>query len=111
MLGSVPKRARLLKEEIFGPVAPITTFASDEEAVAGANDTEFGLVAYVYTRDLDRAFTVCEALESGMVGLNTGLVSNPAAPFGGVKHSGFGHEGGAEGIDEYLSTKYVGMAL
>ncbi len=111
VLGSVPDGARLLKEEIFGPVAPITTFASDEEAVAGANDTEFGLVAYVYTSDLDRAFTVCESLESGMVGLNTGLVSNPAAPFGGVKHSGFGREGGAEGIDEYLSTKYVGISL
>ncbi|CAN5603139.1 NAD-dependent succinate-semialdehyde dehydrogenase [soil metagenome] len=111
VLGSVPDDARLLEEEIFGPVAPITTFATDEEAIAGANDTEFGLVSYVYTQDLKRAFTVCEAIEAGMVGLNTGLVSNPAAPFGGIKHSGFGREGGAEGIDEYLETKYVGMPL
>ncbi|WCO65376.1 NAD-dependent succinate-semialdehyde dehydrogenase [Iamia majanohamensis] len=111
VLGAVPDDARLLKEEIFGPVAPITTFTTDEEAIAGANDTEFGLVSYVYTRDLDRAFRVCEAIEAGMVGLNTGLVSNPAAPFGGIKHSGFGREGGAEGIDEYLETKYVGISL
>ncbi len=111
VLGSVPDDARLLDEEIFGPVAPITTFATDEEAIAGANDTEFGLVSYVYTQDLKRALTVCEAIEAGMVGLNTGLVSNPAAPFGGIKHSGFGREGGAEGIDEYLETKYVGMPL
>jgi succinate-semialdehyde dehydrogenase/glutarate-semialdehyde dehydrogenase len=111
VLGDVPGDARLLKEEIFGPVAPITTFTSDEEAIAGANDTEFGLVSYVYTRDLNRAITVCEALQTGMVGLNQGIVSNPAAPFGGVKHSGFGREGGAEGIDEYLETKYVGLAL
>jgi len=111
VLGSVPDDARLLREEIFGPVAPITTFATDDEAVAGANATEFGLVSYVYTNDLTRALTVCERLETGMVGLNQGIVSNPAAPFGGVKHSGFGREGGAEGIDEYLETKYVGIAL
>ncbi|HYI63227.1 MAG TPA: NAD-dependent succinate-semialdehyde dehydrogenase [Acidimicrobiales bacterium] len=111
VLDRVPGDARLLQEEIFGPVAPITTFATDDEAVAAANDTPFGLVSYVYTRDLTRALRVSEALETGMVGLNQGIVSNPAAPFGGVKHSGFGREGGAEGIDEYLETKYVGIAL
>jgi succinate-semialdehyde dehydrogenase / glutarate-semialdehyde dehydrogenase len=86
-------------------------FGDEEAAVAAANDTEFGLVAYVYTSDLKRAFRVCEGLETGMVGLNQGLVSNPAAPFGGVKASGFGREGGREGIDEYLEIKYVAMAL
>ena len=89
----------MLHEEIFGPVAPIVSFGSDAEAIAAANDTEFGLVAYVYTTSLSRAFQVCEALETGMVGLNQGLVSNPAAPFGGIKHSGFGREGGHEGIN------------
>ena len=104
-------RRALLKEEIFGPVAPVATFDDEEAAVAAANDTEYGLVAYVYTRDIKRAFRVCEALETGMVGLNQGLVSNPAAPFGGVKQSGFGREGGAEGIHEYLEIKYVAMNL
>ena len=107
----VPVEARLLKEEIFGPVAPVATFDEEEAAVAAANDTEYGLVAYVYTRDIKRAFRVCEALETGMIGLNQGLVSNPAAPFGGVKASGFGREGGKEGIDEYLEIKYVAMAM
>jgi succinate-semialdehyde dehydrogenase/glutarate-semialdehyde dehydrogenase len=111
VLGEVPSGARLLDEEIFGPVAPVTTFGSDDEAIRSANDTPFGLVAYLFTRDLTRAMTVIEALETGMVGVNQGIVSNPAAPFGGVKHSGFGREGGAEGIDEYLETKYVGLAL
>jgi succinate-semialdehyde dehydrogenase/glutarate-semialdehyde dehydrogenase len=111
VLGAVPSDARLLKEEIFGPVAPVVGFDDEEAAVAAANDTEFGLVAYVYTRDIKRAFRVCEGLETGMVGLNQGLVSNPAAPFGGVKASGFGREGGAEGIHEYLEVKYVAMAL
>jgi succinate-semialdehyde dehydrogenase / glutarate-semialdehyde dehydrogenase len=111
VLGDVPRDARALKEEIFGPVAPVTTFASEEEAVAEANDTVFGLVAYVFTRDLKRALRVCEALETGMVGLNQGMVSNPAAPFGGVKQSGFGREGGPEGIEEYLETKYVALNL
>ncbi len=110
VLTEVPADARLLREEVFGPVAPVVTFSRDDEAVAMANDTEFGLVAYVFTRDLDRALSVAERLETGMVGLNTGIVSNPAAPFGGVKHSGFGREGGAEGIEEYLETKYVGIA-
>jgi succinate-semialdehyde dehydrogenase/glutarate-semialdehyde dehydrogenase len=111
VLGEVPPEADLLKEEIFGPVAPVTTFTDDEEAVAAANGTEYGLVAYVYTRDLKRAFRVCEALETGMVGLNQGMVSNAAAPFGGVKHSGFGREGGREGVEEYLETKYVAVNL
>jgi succinate-semialdehyde dehydrogenase / glutarate-semialdehyde dehydrogenase len=111
VIADVPDQARLLSEEIFGPVAPIATFSSDEQAIAAANRTEYGLVAYVYTRDLPRAVRVCEALEAGMVGLNQGVVSNPAAPFGGVKQSGFGREGGFEGIGEYLETKYVAMGL
>jgi len=111
VLASVPDDARLLDEEIFGPVAPVASFSSDEQAIAAANRTEYGLVAYVYTRDLDRAFRVSEAIETGMVGLNQGVVSNPAAPFGGVKQSGFGREGGFEGINEYLETKYVALAL
>jgi succinate-semialdehyde dehydrogenase/glutarate-semialdehyde dehydrogenase len=111
VLTDVPGDARLLDEEIFGPVAPVRSFDDEQAAVAAANDTEYGLVAYVYTRDLKRAMRVCEALDVGMVGLNQGLVSNPAAPFGGVKASGFGREGGREGIDEYLETKYVAMAM
>jgi succinate-semialdehyde dehydrogenase/glutarate-semialdehyde dehydrogenase len=111
VLGDVPADARLLKEEIFGPVAPVIGFDDEEAAIAAANDTEFGLVAYVYTSDIKRAFRVCEKLQTGMVGLNQGLVSNPAAPFGGVKASGFGREGGAEGINEYLEVKYVAMAM
>jgi succinate-semialdehyde dehydrogenase/glutarate-semialdehyde dehydrogenase len=107
----VPDDARLLKEEIFGPVAPVKGFTSEEEAIAWANDTEYGLVAYVYTNDLKRAFRVIEGLQTGMVGLNQGMVSNAAAPFGGVKQSGFGREGGREGILEYLETKYVAMNL
>jgi len=111
VLSGVPNDARLLGEEIFGPVAPVASFSSEDEAVAAANRTEYGLVAYVYTRDLDRAFRVCEGIETGMVGLNQGVVSNPAAPFGGVKQSGFGREGGFEGIGEYLETKYVAMGV
>ncbi len=110
VLTEVPEDARLLAEEVFGPVAPVVTFDDDDQAVALANDTEFGLVAYVFTQQLDRALSVVERLETGMVGLNAGIVSNPAAPFGGVKHSGFGREGGAEGIEEYLETKYVGIS-
>jgi succinate-semialdehyde dehydrogenase/glutarate-semialdehyde dehydrogenase len=109
VLASVPDDAQLLDEEIFGPVAPIATFADEDEAIAAANRTQYGLVAYVYTRDLDRALRVIERLETGMVGLNQGMVSNAAAPFGGVKQSGFGREGGAEGIDEYLSIKYAAI--
>jgi succinate-semialdehyde dehydrogenase/glutarate-semialdehyde dehydrogenase len=111
VLQDVPQGARVLQEEIFGPVAPVAAFESEQAAVAAANDTEFGLVAYVYTRDLRRAFRVVEGLETGMVGLNQGMVSNPAAPFGGVKQSGFGREGGPEGIQEFLETKYVAMNL
>jgi succinate-semialdehyde dehydrogenase/glutarate-semialdehyde dehydrogenase len=110
VLVDVPPDARCLREEIFGPVAPVTTFGSEAEAIDLANDTEYGLVAYFYTRDLKRALRVVEGLEVGMVGLNQGLVSNPAAPFGGVKQSGFGREGGHEGIDEYLSLKYTAVS-
>jgi succinate-semialdehyde dehydrogenase/glutarate-semialdehyde dehydrogenase len=109
VIDAVPEEARILSEEVFGPVAPVTTFRTEAEALARANDSEFGLVAYVFTRDLDRAVRVAEGLEVGMVGLNRGLVSNPAAPFGGVKFSGFGREGGREGIAEYLTTKYVAL--
>jgi succinate-semialdehyde dehydrogenase/glutarate-semialdehyde dehydrogenase len=111
VLSDVPADARLLKEEIFGPVAPVRGFRSEDEAIAWANDTEYGLVAYVYTRDLGRAFRVMERLEYGMIGLNQGLVSNPAAPFGGIKHSGVGREGGYEGIEEYLETKYCAVSF
>ena len=111
MLGGVSADARVLKEEIFGPVAPIASFSSEEEAIAAANDTEYGLVAYVFTRDLKRALRVCEGLETGMIGLNQGMVSNAGAPFGGVKQSGIGREGGNEGIDEFLETKYVAVNL
>jgi succinate-semialdehyde dehydrogenase / glutarate-semialdehyde dehydrogenase len=111
VLAGVPEDAKVLEEEIFGPVAPITSFDDEEAAVAAANRTEYGLVAYVYTRDLKRALRVVEGLETGMVGLNQGIVSNAAAPFGGVKHSGFGREGGHEGIEEYLDTKYVAINL
>ncbi len=109
VLSGVDPQARAMHEEIFGPVAPITTFGSDEEAVRLANDTEFGLVAYAYTRDLDRAFGVIEGLDTGMIGLNQGMVSNAGAPFGGVGHSGFGREGGPEGLHEYLETRYVAL--
>jgi succinate-semialdehyde dehydrogenase / glutarate-semialdehyde dehydrogenase len=109
VLGEVPSDARLLSEEIFGPVAPVATFSSEQDAIVAANRTEYGLVAYVFTRDLKRALRVVEALETGMVGLNQGIVSNAAAPFGGVKQSGFGREGGKEGIEEYLATKYVAI--
>jgi succinate-semialdehyde dehydrogenase/glutarate-semialdehyde dehydrogenase len=109
VLAEVPDDARVLREEIFGPVAPITSFSTEEQAVRAANATEYGLVAYVYTRDLARALRVVETIETGMVGVNQGIVSNPAAPFGGVKQSGYGREGGFEGIDEYLETKYVAL--
>jgi len=111
VLGGVPGEADLRREEIFGPVAPVFSFDSEEEAIAQANDTEYGLVSYVFTRDIKRALRVCEELQSGMVGLNQGVVSNASAPFGGVKQSGFGREGGYEGIEEYLETKYVAVSL
>jgi succinate-semialdehyde dehydrogenase / glutarate-semialdehyde dehydrogenase len=111
VLGGVTPDARVLTEEIFGPVAPVVPFDSEDDAIAAANDTEYGLVAYVFTRDLKRALRVCERLETGMIGLNQGMVSNAGAPFGGVKQSGIGREGGTEGIDEYLETKYVAVNL
>ena len=109
VLVGVPAEAQINSVEIFGPVAPITTFSTEEEAVERANSTEYGLVAYVYTKDLARTVRLAESLDFGMVGVNSGLVSNPAAPFGGVKASGFGREGGFEGIDEYLDTTYVAI--
>ena len=111
VLTDVPDDAELLQEEIFGPVAPVKGFADEDEAIAAANNTEYGLVAYVFTNDLKRALRVCERLETGMIGLNQGIVSNAQAPFGGVKQSGFGREGGYEGIEEYLETKYVAVNL
>jgi len=111
VLDGVADDSRLLAEEIFGPVAPVARFSTEEQALDAANRTEYGLVAYVYTRDFERALRVSERLESGMVGLNQGVVSNPAAPFGGVKQSGFGREGGFEGIGEYLETKYVALSV
>jgi succinate-semialdehyde dehydrogenase/glutarate-semialdehyde dehydrogenase len=111
VLLDVPADAAINTEEIFGPVAPITTFETEEEAITRANATEYGLSSYVYTRDLERTLRLAEALEFGMVGVNTGLVSNPAAPFGGVKASGFGREGGFEGIEEYLETTYVALPM
>ena len=109
VLTGVPEDAALRHVEVFGPVAPISTFDDEDEAVAAANDTESGLVSYVFTSDLDRALRVSERLETGMVGLNQGVVSNPAAPFGGVKASGLGREGGRVGIEEFLEVKYVGL--
>jgi succinate-semialdehyde dehydrogenase / glutarate-semialdehyde dehydrogenase len=109
VLVGVPADARINSVEIFGPVAPITTFTDEDDAVAQANGTEYGLVSYAYTRDLQRTIRLSESLDFGMVGVNTGLVSNPAAPFGGVKASGFGREGGFEGIEEYLDTTYISL--
>ncbi|ORA33641.1 NAD-dependent succinate-semialdehyde dehydrogenase [Mycobacterium aquaticum] len=109
VLTDVPADARILKEEVFGPVAPIIGFDTEDEGIEAANDTEYGLAAYVYTQSLDRALRVAEGIESGMVGVNRGIISDPAAPFGGVKESGFGREGGSEGIEEYLDTKYIAL--
>jgi succinate-semialdehyde dehydrogenase / glutarate-semialdehyde dehydrogenase len=109
VLTGVPAQARMGSEEIFGPVAPITTFTDEREVINAANNTEYGLVSYLYTQNLQRGLRVTEALETGMVGLNQGVVSNPAAPFGGVKASGLGREGGKVGIDEFLETKYVAI--
>jgi len=108
---TVSKDNSILKEEIFGPVAPIVITNSDEEAIALANATEFGLIAYVYSRDLKRAIRTAEALESGLVAINKGVISDPAAPFGGVKQSGLGREGGFAGIEEFLETKYIGVEI
>ena len=110
VITGVRKDARMMTEEIFGPVAPIASFRTEKEAIDLANGTEYGLASYVFTRDLSRVIRVSEALEYGMIGINQGIISNPAAPFGGVKASGFGREGGFEGIEEYLETTYVGIA-
>lgn len=110
VLTDVAAKSRILQEEIFGPVAPIVTFSTEDDAVRLANNTEYGLVAYVFTRDLNRGLRMGERLDTGMLGLNAGVISNAAAPFGGVKQSGLGREGGYEGIEEYLYTQYVGIA-
>ena len=107
VLANVRPGSTILREEIFGPIAPIVRFNTENEAVALANDTEYGLVSYAFTEDFKRGMRLTESLETGMSGLNTGLVSNAAAPFGGVKESGMGREGGSEGIEEYLETRYV----
>ncbi len=107
MLTAVPARARILKEEVFGPVAAIIGFDGEEAGIAAANDTEYGLAAYIYTEGLERALRVSNALEAGMVGVNRGIISDVAAPFGGVKESGLGRESGSEGIEEYLEPKYI----
>ena len=109
VLTDVPPNARILKEEVFGPVAPIVGFDTEEQGIAVANDTEYGLAAYIYTESLDRALRVAESIAAGMVGVNRGVISDPAAPFGGVKESGFGREGGFEGIEEYLDVKYIAL--
>ena len=109
VLTAVPDNAAMLREEIFGPVAAIQTFKSEDEAVQRANDTEYGLVAYVYTQDLSKGMRVSEKLDFGMIGLNRGLVSDPAAPFGGMKQSGLGREGAHEGLMEFLETQYVSV--
>jgi succinate-semialdehyde dehydrogenase/glutarate-semialdehyde dehydrogenase len=106
---TVNKDNPILKVEIFGPVAPIVITNSDEEAIVLANATEFGLIAYVYSGDLKRAIRAAEALESGMVAINKGVISDPAAPFGGVKQSGLGREGGFAGVEEFLEIKYIGL--
>jgi len=107
VLTDVPASAPVLSEEIFGPVAPIVVFDDEAEAIGAANNTQYGLVSYVYTGDLRRGLRVSEALDSGMVGLNRGIVSDPAAPFGGTKQSGLGREGGHEGLLEFTETKYI----
>lgn len=109
VLTNVTADARILKEEVFGPVAAIVGFDGEAEGVAAANDTEYGLAAYIYTQSLDRALRVSKAIESGMVGINRGIISDVAAPFGGVKESGLGRESGSEGIEEYLETKYIAL--
>lgn len=109
VLDDVPAGARILREEVFGPVAAVTGFDTEDEVIAAANDTEYGLAAYIFTRDLDRALRVSHALETGIVGVNRGVVSDVAAPFGGMKASGVGREGGTEGIEEFLETKYIAL--
>jgi len=107
----VDKSAEILNHEVFGPVAPVVVFDTDAEAIEFANSTDFGLISYVYSEDLKRAIQISEAIESGMVAINRGLISDPAAPFGGVKQSGLGREGGFDGIHEFLETKYIGVEI
>ncbi|HBD32442.1 MAG TPA: succinate-semialdehyde dehydrogenase (NADP(+)), partial [Cupriavidus sp.] len=111
VIGNATADMRMAREEIFGPVAPLFRFRLDDEAVAAANATEYGLAAYLYTRDISRAWRTAEALEYGMVGLNTGLISNEVAPFGGIKQSGVGREGSRHGIEEYLEIKYLCLQM
>jgi succinate-semialdehyde dehydrogenase/glutarate-semialdehyde dehydrogenase len=111
VLVDVPADANLMSTEIFGPVAAISSFDAEDEVIRRANDTPWGLVGYVFTQDIDRSMRFSAALEVGMVGLNTGLVSNPAAPFGGIKQSGLGREGGKLGIDEFLEYKYTAIPV
>jgi succinate-semialdehyde dehydrogenase/glutarate-semialdehyde dehydrogenase len=111
VLSDVPVDAEMVREEIFGPVAALSRFDTDDEAVARANDTEYGLAAYIFTRDVARGLRTARRIESGMIALNRGLVSDPAAPFGGVKQSGLGREGGTHGIYEFLETKYIAAAI
>jgi len=110
VLSNVPNDADILRSEIFGPVAPVTTFETEEQAIALANASEYGLASYIYSRDVNRMFRVSEQIEFGLVGYNAGVISNAAAPFGGVKQSGMGREGGAEGLDEYTTVQYIGIA-
>jgi len=111
VLRDVPKTARIAKEEVFGPVAPIFRFADEREAIEMANDTEFGLASYLFTQDLSRAIRVAEAIESGMVGINSGMISTEVAPFGGVKESGLGREGSSYGLEDYTELKYLSVAI
>jgi succinate-semialdehyde dehydrogenase/glutarate-semialdehyde dehydrogenase len=108
---TVDKSNEILKYEVFGPVAPIVTFETDDEAIALSNDSDFGLISYVYSSELGRAIRVAEAIDSGMVAINRGMISDPAAPFGGNKQSGLGREGGFDGIHEFLQTKYIGVDI
>jgi succinate-semialdehyde dehydrogenase/glutarate-semialdehyde dehydrogenase len=108
---TVDSKNEILRNEVFGPVAPIVIFDTDEEAIQLANDTEYGLISYVFSADLKRAIRAAEAIESGMVAINRGVISDPAAPFGGVKQSGLGREGGFAGIHEFLQTKYIGVEI
>jgi succinate-semialdehyde dehydrogenase / glutarate-semialdehyde dehydrogenase len=110
VLTNVRPGSAILREEIFGPVAPVVTFTTEDEAVALANDTEYGLVGYVYTGDLARGLRVSERIQAGMIGLNRGLVSDPAAPFGGVKQSGIGREGGHDSVLDYTEQRYIAVS-
>ncbi|TGR36704.1 aldehyde dehydrogenase family protein, partial [Mesorhizobium sp. M1C.F.Ca.ET.195.01.1.1] len=112
VLSEVSPDADMAHEEIFGPVAPITRFESEAQAILHANDTEYGLAAYLYTRDVARGMRVASEIEAGMIGLNRGLMSDPAAPFGGVKQSGLGREGGQHhGISEFMEAKYIAVTF